>query len=208
MKQGLLQIASLMLLLTAISLLQISCDKDDEEPTTAILKGTITITNPDVWEVYQDSGEVQLTLFPEYSLDPPAGWGEVPDGAFGPGVPGGIFALGAPYNAQDPLIFEYQANTTSYTYELEVEPGTYSALALGFRHDFVTDPSLRTATVGVHWGNPAMVSHGVQVRVDVGGGNIVPIINYPPPQEISLAAGDELEIDFIADFGFLPVWYR
>ncbi len=184
-----------------------ACDKDDEDPTTATLRGTITIENADVWQEYQDSGEVQLTLFPDYSLDPPAGWGDVPDGFFGPGVPGGNFALGAPYNAQNPLVLEYEPGRTSYDYELEVEPGTYSALALGFRHNLVNDASRRTATVGVYWGNSTEVSHGVEIRVDFGGGNIMSVLNFPAPESITVAAGDDVDLDFVADFAFLPVWY-
>lgn len=199
--------AKVFLAVLSLGLLVSACDKDDPMPTTAKLKGTITLQNTDVWETWQDSGEVQLTLFPEFSLDPPSGWGEVPDELFGPGVPGGTFALGAPYNAQDPLIVNYEAGATSFTYELEVEPGTYSALALGFRHSFVTDPSLRTATLGVHHGNPSSVSHGVTIKINAGG-TFMAILDFPDPSAITVAAGDEREIDFVADFGFLPTWYR
>ena len=42
-----------------------SCKKDDDgpAPTTAIIKGNITLLNTEVWAAYQDSGEVQLTDF-------------------------------------------------------------------------------------------------------------------------------------------------
>jgi len=187
-----------------------SCKKDDDEPapTTAFIKGNITLLNTDIWEVYQDSGEVQLTIFPEFSLDPPAGWGPVPDGAFGPGVPGGTFAVGAPANAQSPFVVNYQPNIGGFTYEMEVDPGTYSALALGFRHNLITDPSLKTATLGVHWDNPTQVSHGIVIKADFGGGNIVTLFDEPAPSAITVQAGDELTIDFIADFGFIEDWYR
>ncbi|NND05482.1 MAG: hypothetical protein HKN87_03800 [Saprospiraceae bacterium] len=207
MKKNLRDFAKVFLAILGLALVTTSCDKDDPVPTTAKIKGTITMQNTDVWAEWQDSGEVQLTLFPDYSLDPPAGWGEVPDEFFGPGVPGGNFALGAPYNAQDPLIVNYEAGATSFSYEIEVEPGTYSALALGFRHDFVTDASRRTATIGVHHGDPATVSYGVQIKINMSG-NIVPILDFPAPSSITVAAGDEREIDFVADFGFLPIWYR
>jgi hypothetical protein len=183
------------------------CKDDDVKPTTAIIRGVVTIENTDVWEMWQDSGEVQLTIFPEFSLNPPAGWGEVPDGTFGPGVPGGTFPIGAPYNAQNPLIAEYSPGATMYSYELEVEPGIYSALALGFRHDNVQDPSRKTATLGVHWDNENVVSHGVVIKVDMGGGNIVTVHNYPAPVPITVEAGDEVEINFKADFGFVEDWY-
>ena len=205
-----LQKSLLLVALLATAVAISSCKKDDDpepEPTTAIIKGNITLLNTDVWEQYQDSGEVQLTIFPEFSLNPPAGWGPIPDDAFGPGVPGGTFAAGAPSNAQNPLIFEYQANANVGSYELEVDPGTYSALALGFRHDFVTDPSLRTATLGVHWGNPAEVSHGIVIKANIGG-NIITLFDEPAPTAITVEAGDEITIDFTADFGIIPQWYR
>ncbi len=192
----------------AAVVLTISCKKDDDpKPTTATLKVTVSLENTDVWEEWQDSGEVQLTLFPMYSLDPPAGWGEVPDEFFGPGVPGGVFALGAPYNAQNPIVVDYQDNLASFSVDIEVEPGTYSALAVGFRHLSLTDASRRTATLGVHHGNPSQVSHGVQIRVDAGG-TFMTVLDYPPPAAITVAAGDEREINFVADFSFLPVWFR
>ena len=149
-----------------------------------------------------------MTIFPAFSLNPPAGWGEVPDGTFGPGVPGGTFAIGAPFNSQNPVIFEYEPGKTEYEFEIEVDPGTYSALAVGFRHDFVNDPSLRTATLGVHHDNSNEVSHGVVIKVDVGGGNIVPVFNYPAPSTFTVADGETFELNFLADFGFVNDWYR
>lgn len=196
------------ILLAAIAALLFfsACTKD--EPATTRVYGTVTIDNIETWATYRDSGEVQLTLFPKFSLDPLAGWGEVPDGFFGPNIPGGTFAVGAPYNSQNPIILEYQAGKTEYEYELELEPGTYSALALGFRHNFVNDPSRKTATLGVHWNNPDQVSHGVVIRVNVGGGIIVPVINYPAPSTFEISEGEEKEINFKADFDFVKTWYN
>lgn len=182
------------------------CD-EDEMPTTATIFGTITIDNVEIWETWQDSGEVQLTIFPEFSLNPPAGWGEVPDDFFGPGVPGGTFALGAPANAQNPIILEYQPGVSQWEFEITLDPGTYSALALGFRHDFVNDPSLRSATLGVHWNNPNEVSHGIVIRVDMGGGQIVPVYNFPAPASFTVNAGDKLDLSFKADFAFVEQWF-
>ena len=125
-----------------------SCDKNDEPDTTKIF-GTITIENADTWATWADSGKVEVTVFPEFSLDPLAGWGAVPDDFFGPGVPGGTYAVGAPYNSQNPIILDYVAGQTEYEYEIELEPGTYSALALGFRHDYITDPTLKSATTNI-----------------------------------------------------------
>lgn len=195
----------LALLIIAASLT--ACKDDDVKPTTAKIYGVITIDNTNLWATWQDSGEVQLTIFPAFSLNPPAGWGEIPDNTFGPGVPGGTFAIGAPYNAQNPLVATYQPGATQYSYELTVDPGTYSALALGLRHNRITDPSKRTATLGVHWDNPNVVSHGIVIKVNVGGGVIVPVFNFPAPVPITVQAGDEREINFRADFGFVEDWY-
>lgn len=181
---------------------------EEEEPAMTRVFGTITIQNPDVWAVWKDSGEVQLTIFPKFTLDPLAGWGAVPDNVLGPNVPGGTFAVGAPYNAQNPLILNYVPGKTTYNYELELEPGTYSALALGFRHNRVTDPSKKTATLGVHWGNPAEVSHGIVIKIRTPNGAVVPVYNYPAPLSFDLAEGESKEINFTADFNFVNTWYR
>lgn len=196
---------SFLVLILGLSLFSISCGEDDP-PTTATIKGTITIDNADIWADWADKGEVQLTIFPEFNLNPASGWGEVPDGTFGPGTLGGTYAIGAPYNAQNPIIFTYEPGKTQYTYELVVDPGTYSALALGFRNDEVTDPSLKTATLGVHHDNPSVVSHGVVVKIQAGP-TVMTIFNETPPTSITVAAGDDITIDFRADFDFVNDWY-
>ena len=191
----------------SLSVLFSSCGKDDEPQTTKVF-GTITIENTDTWATWVDSGEVQLTIFPEFSLDPLAGWGAVPDNFFGPGVLGGTYAVGAPYNSQNPVILDYVPGKSEYEYEIELDPGTYSALALGFRHDFVNDPTLKSATLGVYWDNETEVSHGVVVKADVGGGNIMTFFDYAPPATFEVKAGEQKELNFKADFGFVNVWYR
>ena len=146
-----------LLLLAIPALFFASCKDEEVQPDTATIHGTITIDNVELWSTWQDSGELQLTIFPEFvDAAPPtgAGWGPISPDVLYPGFPGGTFALGAPSNSQNPIILEYVPGTSTYEYELEVDPGTYSALALGFRHDFITDASLRTATLGVHWGSP------------------------------------------------------
>jgi hypothetical protein len=195
-----------LLFLFAISLFIIGCSNDDDSATTKIF-GTITFENADIWANWVDSGEVQVTVFPEFSLDPLAGWGAVPDNFFGPGVPGGTFAVGAPFNSQNPYVLEYSPGQSQYTYEIELDPGTYSAVAVGFRHDFVQDPSRRSATLGVYWNDPTMVSHGIVLRVSAGGGMIVPIYHYPEPSEFTIGEGKQLELNFRADFGFVNEWY-
>lgn len=177
----------------------------------ATISGIITIENIETWAIWKDSGEVQLTIFPEFVNAPPpagAGWGAISPNILYPGFPGGTFALGAPYNSQNPLVLTYVPGQTEYQYELEVDPGTYSALALGFRHDGVADPSLKTATLGAHWNNPGTVSHGIVIKVDVGGGQIVTIFDYPAPTAITVEKGDDLKINFKADFAFVEQWYQ
>lgn len=182
-----------------------ACKKDDNKTTK--VSGTITIENAGEWATWKDSGEVQLTVFPKFSLDPLAGWGEVPDYFFGPNVLGGTFAVGAPYNSQNPIILTYEPGKTQYTYELELEPGTYSALALGFRHNTVNDPSKKTATLGVHWGNPNETSHGIVIRFRAAPGVIVTVYDYPAPLTFDIAEGEEKVINFKADFDFVNQWY-
>ncbi len=184
-----------------------SCNKDEDMDKTLIY-GTITIENTSEWENWKDTGEVQVTLFPEFSLNPPAGWGEIPDGTFGPNVPGGTFPLGAPYNSQDPLVLSYVPGQNKYTYELEVEPGKYSALALGFFHYFIDNANLRTATLGVHWNNEGSVSHGVVIKVDPGSGMFIPVHNYPSPVPLEIKLGEQKEINFSADFDFVNKWFK
>ncbi|MEP6646761.1 MAG: hypothetical protein ABJC12_06710, partial [Saprospiraceae bacterium] len=150
-----------------------SCKDEAVTPNTATISGTVTIENTDLWATWKDSGVVELVIFPAFSLNPPAGWGDIPDDFFGPGVPGGRYALGAPYNAQDPIVVGYSPNVSGFKYNITVDPGTYSAVALGFRHNRITDPSKKTATLGVYWDHPNEVSHGIVLKVDVGGGQIV-----------------------------------
>lgn len=193
------------IIILAIGLFTVGCG-DDIPPNTSIVKGTITIDNVDIWETWVDSGEMQLTIFPEFSLNPPAGWGEVPDGTFGPGVPGGTFAIGAPFNAQNPIILNYESGKTEYDYELEVDPGTYSALALGFRNNNVQEQTKKTATLGVHHDNPDVVSHGVVIKINTPAG-IIPAFNYPAPTTFTVVDGEEYTINFRADFAFVNEWF-
>lgn len=202
-----IRILGLMTAMLAVNTLFLTGCKDDDEPKTTKVYGTITIDNADLWETWQDSGVVEVTIFPAFSLDPLAGWGEVPDGTFGPGSLGGTYAVGAPYNSQNPVILEYKPGQTTYDYEIEVEPGTYSALAIGFRHDGVTDPSLKTATLGCHWGNENEVSHGIVIKVQAGP-SVLTIFDEPAPSAITIKDGEQLELNFKADFGFVNEWYQ
>ncbi len=89
-----------------------SCKDDEPTPDTATIHGTITIDNAPLWATWQDSGEVQLTIFPAFvDAAPPAGagWGPISPNVLYPGFPGGTFALGAPYNSQNPLVLTYVA---------------------------------------------------------------------------------------------------
>jgi hypothetical protein len=183
--------------LAAIAILSMtSCKKDEAVPDTARITGTVFIDNADLWAMWKDSGDVQLALFPEFSLNPPAGWGDIPDGYFGPGIPGGRFALGAPTGSET---IPYSAGLTQFSYTITVDPGTYSCLALGFRNNRIADPSSKTATLGVFWDHPDSTSHGIV---------ILPNFNEPAPTVFTLKKGDNVIINFKADFAFVNEWYH
>jgi len=99
----------------------------------------------------------------------------------------------------------YASGLTQIHYELVVTPRTYSALAIGFRNNSVSNPSTKTATLGVAWDHPTEVSHGLLLKMDAGG-QIITIINDPAPSILTLAKGDNVEINFTADFGFVLTW--
>src|SRR5690242_7560369 len=96
----------LILLALVATIVMPGCKDDEPTPDTAKIHGTITFENADLWSTWKDSGDVEVTIFPEFALAfPPqgAGWGAVPNDFFGPGVPGGTFPLGAPSNASNPF---------------------------------------------------------------------------------------------------------
>jgi hypothetical protein len=166
-----------------------ACKDDEVKPDTATIQGTITMENNATWATWQDSGEVQVTIFPEFSLNPLAGWGATPNGTF---------PVGPPYNSQNPVILTYNSASNQYHYEITVDPGTYSALAVGLRHVRDIPADMRTATLGVYWDNPDSVSHGIV---------IAPFFNYAAPQPITVQAGDNVELNFKADFQFVEIWF-
>jgi len=166
-------------LVVAIGVVLTSYD-DNKTPSYAVIRGTVTFDNVNLWSIWQDSGDVEITIFPD------SAWAS---------TPGGTFPIAAPVYV-DTLIPNVALST--YPYELQVEPGTYSALAVGFRHNLVTDPSKRTATLGVYWGMPDSVSHGIII--------LGTPFNYPLPSSFTVQAGDELNIDFKADLAFVTVW--
>ena len=205
-RSNLWQLVILALALTTFTLT--SCDDDDDiKPTTATIKGVITFDNVELWDTWQDSGEVQLSIFPEFSLDPLAGWGEVPDNFFGPGAPSQTSAVGPP--AFNPIVVDYQEGSDQYAFELEIqnieEPVTFSAIAIGIRHDFIQDPTRRSATLGVWWDNENEVSHGIVIRPAIGA---PPIFDYPAPESFTVEPGDEIELNLKADWGFVEDWYN
>lgn len=167
-----------------------SCNDDDPvTPTTAKITGVVTIDSIELWETWADSGEIQFTLFPEFSLDPPSGWGETPNGTLPIGAPSFFFT------------FDVNSGSKEYGFEVSLTdmsgPVEFSAMAVGFRHVLIADPSKRTATLGVHWGNPEEVSHGLK---------ILPFFNDPAPSVFTVNPGDELEINFKADLSFVQIW--
>ena len=196
----------IMLLLLVPVAMMTSCKDDEPTPDTATIHGTITIDSSELWATWKDTGVVEVTIFPEFSLNPPAGWGDIPVDFLYPGFPGGRFALGAPWNAQNPIVLTYVPGQSEYHYEIEVDPGTYSALAVGFRHNAISDPSKKTATLGAHWGTPATTSSGLVIKVDIGGGQIFTAINDPAPSVITVEKGDNVELNFRADFAFVLTW--
>ena len=160
----------------------------DSNPDKATIHGTITFTNLSAWTQSgsvssADSGVVEVVIFP--------------DSVWKAG-PNGTFAYGAPYNANNPLVLNVIQTDSIYEYSLEVEPGTYSALAVGFRTNRNYDATKKTATLGVHWDHPDSVSYGF----------VAGPYTYPVPSPITVDKGDDIQIDFKADYGFASTWFN
>lgn len=165
---------------------------DDDKPNTATIHGTITFRNVDVWKAKytytkadEDSGEVQVTIFAD------GVWTDVGGGMIVPG--------GAPFNALNPFILTRVDGDSTYEYEIEVDPGTYSALAVGFRTNRNVSANNKTATLGVYWNHPDSISHGIVIP---------PYYNYPIPAAITVEKGDDVQLNFKADFGFVNSWFH
>jgi hypothetical protein len=182
------------------------CNDDDPKPDTATIHGTITLQNASLWDTWKDSGDVELSLFGDFVAAPPPngkGWGYFPADLLYPGAPDGMFPLSAP-NFTDTVA--YVQGQTQIHYELVVTPGTYSALAIGLRNNSVSNPSTKTATLGVAFDHPTEVSHGILLKVGPPGGPFTTILDEPAPSTITVAKGDNVEINFTADFSFVLVW--
>lgn len=186
------QTYALLLALSVFALNMIGCD--DDKPDTATIHGTITFKNVDVWKASgtgtkadEDSGLVEVTIF-EDSVWIEAGGVRTPQGA--------------PYNAQNPVILTRVAGDSTYEYSIKVEPGTYSALAVGFRTNRNVPADKKTATLGVYWNNPNQVSSGLLLPF--------PPLNLtdPAPVAITVEKGDNLELNFVANFGFVNQWFQ
>ncbi len=184
------------LLLIAVILGMASCDKDSK-PDSAKVHGTVTFKNVSVWKASGsltkadvDSGVVEVTIFA--------------DSVWRSGAPG-RFPYGAPFNANNPVVFTRVANDSTYEYEIEVEPGTYSALAVGFRTNRNVAADKKTATLGVYWNMPDSVSHGIFIPAVPP---FFPGFNYPAPTPITVKAGDNLQLNFKANFGFVNSWFQ
>ena len=208
-----MRILSFSLKITLLALLPLvtmmSCKDDPVEPDTATISGTITIENTDLWATWQDSGEVQLTIFPAFSLNPPAGWGDIPVDALYPGFPGGRFALGAPVNAQNPIILNLFSRCD--TVSLYDDTGTRDLFSTctwiqarpyhrSFKEDSNAWRSLEQPQRRQSW-----CSHQGRISAVVRSS---PSSNEPAPSVITLEKGDNLNIDFKADFGFVEEWYQ
>lgn len=193
MRRGLLGLGLILTILVTAG-----CD-DDKPPSFAVIRGTITFDNVGEWATWQDSGQVDISIWPAYNLATPAsssGWGAYPADFYFPGSTAGVAPLGPP--AFDTVLVR-NGSATTYDYSFQVEPGTYSAVAVGFRHSGITDPATRTASLGVHWGMPDSVSHGIV---------LVPFFDYPSPSSVTVVAGDVVDLDFKADFGFVNLWFQ
>jgi hypothetical protein len=181
-----------------------SCKDDVVVPTEATINVTVTFDNTELWETWADSGEIQLTFFPEFMLDPLSGWGEVPDDTFGPGSPGGTFPVGAPSSA---FTINFSKDTSVYRFALTLTEMTegviFSAAAVGFRHDLISAPNLKTASLGVHWGNESEVSYGIVIKPAIGA---PPVFDFPAPTTFTVEPGDVLDLNFKADLAFVEVW--
>lgn len=168
----------------------VGCGNDDDDTTSefATIHGVITFDNTDLWP---DGGELQVTIFAE------GAWVDVGDQR----VP-----TGAPYNATNPVVLEKIPGQNQYEYQIDgLAPGTYSALAVGWRPPNADElpATQRTATLGCHWDNPNEVSTGLRVPLPPPA----PSIDDPAPAPITVAAGDDLEINFRADFIIVPAWF-
>lgn len=162
---------------------------DDDKPNTATIHGTITFKNLYTWAQSgtvssADSGVVEVVIFGD------SVWAA---------SPGGTFAQGAPYNANDPVILTINPSDSTYEYSIEVEPGTYSALAVGYRtnRSYSSASGKKTATLGVHWDHPDSVSYGF---------TFTGVPGYPAPVPITVSKGDNVEINFRADYKFAATW--
>ncbi len=163
----------------------------DDNPDKATVHGTITFKNVSVWKpsgsltkADVDSGLVEVTIFAD------SVWKNV----------GGVrVPYGAPSNANNPVILTRVANDSTYEYSIDVEPGIYSALAVGFRTNRNVTADKKTATLGVYFGYPDSVSSGLLIP---------PFLNNPAPLPITVKKGEEKHINFKADFGFVNQWFQ
>lgn len=177
--------------LTAAALMAVmifSCDNN--KPDTATIHGTISFKNVSAWKASgtlsiadEDSGVVEVTIFGDSIWT----------------LSGGVRApINAPFNAQNPVILSRVAGDSTYEYSIEVDPGTYSALAVGFRTNRSYNSTKKSATLGVYWNQPDSVSSGLLIPM---------ALNDPAPSAITVAKGDDVTLDIKADFGFVNTWF-
>ncbi len=165
------------LLIALLAVVSFACDSADINSSEfATVSGTITFKNVASWP---DSGEVQVTVFPENV------WTQ-----FG--------AMGPPQNPNDPVILTKTANT-EYAFTIEGLPGgNYSALAVGWRRPNAQNypAEKRTATLGVYWLN----SDSVSVGLNIPGSPF----NDPAPAVIAVTKGQVVkDLNFAADFAYV-----
>jgi hypothetical protein len=177
------------LMIMVMSLVMFACT-DSSTPDTATIHGTITFKNFSSWKASGthtiadvDSGVVEVTIFGD-SI-----W-TLSNGVRAP--------INAPFNSQNPFVINRIAGDSIYEYSIDVDPGTYSALAVGFRTNRSYSATKKTATLGVYWNHPDSVSSGLYIPS---------ALNDPAPSPITVAKGDNVQLDFKANFGFVTTWF-
>lgn len=159
-------------------LLPLSCNDDNGNapPEFATVSGTITFENTSMWP---DSGEVEVTIWPQ------GVWT-----AFGP--------TGPPQNPNNPFMVTKVQGKTEYTYTIDGLPeGTYSAIAVGWRHPDEDLPAqCRSVVLGVYLANTDTVSTGLVIPGTAFQG--------PLPDSVLVAKGQTVNnLDIKADFGII-----
>ncbi len=157
------------------------CDDDNGVTSEfATVSGTVIFDNVQLWP---DSGVVQITIWPENVWT-----------SFGP--------QGPPQNPNNPVTLVRNGNQTRYDYKIEGLPaGTYSAIAVGWRHPDESLPAeRRSAVLGVYIGNTNEVSTGLEIPGSPFQDRL--------PMTVTLSKGEnKTGLDIRADFAKLALFF-